>query len=157
MFWVWPPQNIYPWQKSSSEVTCISKTRAGICCAFSWQSPENTTIAIFNSSHPSRWPLMLVNSLMKSSGSLGEIWISSGERLFPEPQIRILHKLPQSPAWSWNKRQWMKPKFSTLVVNLYFLLFNQEITEELQMFTLSLCHQARQHQRVEASLLTYNF
>lgn len=20
-FWVWPPQNIYPWQKSSSEVT----------------------------------------------------------------------------------------------------------------------------------------
>lgn len=21
MFWVWPPQNIYPWQKSSSEVT----------------------------------------------------------------------------------------------------------------------------------------
>lgn len=21
MFWVWPPQNFYPWQKSSSEVT----------------------------------------------------------------------------------------------------------------------------------------
>lgn len=44
MFWVWPPQNIYPWQKSSSEVTNISKTQTGICCAFSWQSPENMTI-----------------------------------------------------------------------------------------------------------------
>lgn len=21
VFWVWPPQNIYPWQESSSEVT----------------------------------------------------------------------------------------------------------------------------------------
>lgn len=30
-------------------------------------------------------------------------------------------------------------------MNLYFLLFNQEITKELQMFTLSLCHQARQY------------
>lgn len=47
--------------------------------------------------------------MTKSSNSLGEIWISSGERLFPEPQIRILHKLLQSPAWSWNKRQWIKP------------------------------------------------
>lgn len=25
MFWVWPPQNIYPWQKSSSEVTEVFK------------------------------------------------------------------------------------------------------------------------------------
>lgn len=32
-------------------------------------------------------------------------------------------------------------------MNLYFLLFNQEITKELQMFTLSLCHQARQYWR----------
>lgn len=30
MFWVWLPQNIYPWQKSSSEVTevCL-KPRLG--------------------------------------------------------------------------------------------------------------------------------
>lgn len=25
MFWVWLPQNIYPWQKSSSEVTEVFK------------------------------------------------------------------------------------------------------------------------------------
>lgn len=25
VFWVWPPQNIYPWQESSSEVTEVFK------------------------------------------------------------------------------------------------------------------------------------
>lgn len=51
-FWVWPPQKVYPWQKSSSEVTEVSKTLAGMCCAFSWQSLENTTTTVIsNSSH----------------------------------------------------------------------------------------------------------
>lgn len=45
-FWVWPPQNIYPWQKSSSEVT---------------KNFQMKTTAISNSSRPKGWSLMFVN------------------------------------------------------------------------------------------------
>lgn len=120
----------------------MSKTQAGICCAFSWQNPENMMTAISSSGHPRRQPLIFVNyDEIKYSNSLGEIWISSGERLFPEPQIRMLHKPLQSPAWSWNERQWIKPNNFQPLVLIYISYY---ITKKLQTFNLSLYHRARQ-------------
>lgn len=70
---------------------------------------------------------------MEARSSLGENGIGSSDRLFPEPQIRTLHKLLQSPAWSWNKRQQIKPN------NFQPLLWTDisyYLTKELQMFNL---------------------
>lgn len=63
LFWVWPPQNIYPWQKSSSEVTEVfPKPGQGFVVPSAGKSPENMTpTAISNSSHPMGWSLTLVN------------------------------------------------------------------------------------------------
>lgn len=63
LFWVWPPQNIYPWQKSSSEVTEVfPKPGQGLVVPSAGRSPENmTTTTISNSSHPRGWSLMFVN------------------------------------------------------------------------------------------------
>lgn len=63
MFWVWPPQNIYPWQKSSSEVTEVfPKPGQGFVVPSVGRSLENmTTTAISNSGHLRGWSLMFVN------------------------------------------------------------------------------------------------
>lgn len=63
MFWVWPPQNIYPWQKSSSEVTEVfPKPGQGFVVPSAGKSPENTTTtAISNSGCPRGWSLTFVN------------------------------------------------------------------------------------------------
>lgn len=63
LFWVWPPQNIYPWQKNSSEVTEVfPKPGQGFVVPSTGKGPENmVTTAISKSSHPRAWSLMFVN------------------------------------------------------------------------------------------------
>lgn len=85
--------------------------------------------------------------MTKSSSSLGEIWVSSAERLFPEPKLDSFTNYcslllgPEVRDNGWN--QWC----STLVVNLHFSKCNQEITKELRMLSLSSCPQATQQWR----------
>ena len=75
----------------------------------------------------------------------------SDGRLLPGPRIRILNKLLQSPAWSWNKRQWIKPNnFQPLlwIYIFYYLSRNyQTYSSKSLMFNLSSRHPARQHRR----------
>lgn len=55
MFWVWPPQNIYPWQKSSSEVTEVfPKPRLGFVVPSAGQVQKNLTTAAISNSNPPR-------------------------------------------------------------------------------------------------------
>lgn len=59
VFWVGPPQNFYPWQKSSSKVTeMISMPREGFVVSSAGKVQETTNITSWSSSHMRQWSLM---------------------------------------------------------------------------------------------------
>lgn len=73
----------------------------------------------------------------------------TGYFLNPKLESFINYYYFKSPAWSWNKRQWIKPNnFQPLLwiyISNYLPRNYQTCVSNSLMFNLSLHHQARQH------------